>query len=139
MFSNKDLERYSRQIILKKVGVLGQKKIQNAKVIDLYAGTGILGIEALSLGCANADFVEIKKPITVPVIEKSVFCNTGLCKDETKPLLIDKTVRPKRNIDYGFTCQTKKVKVGVSNKSVPYFWIFVAILIIALVLLFLRR
>jgi hypothetical protein len=86
-----------------------------------------------------ADFVEIKKPITFPVIEKSVFCNTGLCKDETKPLLIDKTVRPKRNIDYGFTCQTKKVKVGVSNKSVPYFWIFVAILIIALVLLFLRR
>ena len=31
----------------------------NVNILDLYAGTGILGIEALSLGCAKADFVEI--------------------------------------------------------------------------------
>ena len=47
MFSNKDLERYSRQIILKKVGVLGQKKIQNAKV--LVVGCGGLGTPAIDL------------------------------------------------------------------------------------------
>ncbi|ADQ91066.1 hypothetical protein MpV1_143 [Micromonas sp. RCC1109 virus MpV1] len=86
-----------------------------------------------------ADFVEMEKTVQFPVNEKSVFCSAGLCKDETKPCLIDKKVRPQRNIDYGFTRQTKKVKVGVSNKSVPYFWIFLGILIIALVLLFLRR
>ena len=86
-----------------------------------------------------ADFVEVKKSDGLPVAEKSVFCSTGLCADETKPCLIKKKVRPQRNIDYGFTRQSKKVIVGVSNKSVPYFWIFLGILIIALILLFLRR
>ena len=49
MFSNKDLERYSRQIILKKVGVLGQKKFQNAKV--LVVGCGGLGTPVIELLC----------------------------------------------------------------------------------------
>ena len=49
MFSNKDLERYSRQIILKKVGVLGQKKFQNAKV--LIVGCGGLGTPIIDLLC----------------------------------------------------------------------------------------
>ena len=49
MFSNKDLERYSRQIILKKVGVLGQKKFQNAKV--LVVGCGGLGTPVIDLLC----------------------------------------------------------------------------------------
>ncbi len=49
MFSNKDLKRYSRQIILKKVGVLGQKKIQNAKV--LVVGCGGLGTPVIDLLC----------------------------------------------------------------------------------------
>ena len=47
MFSNKDLERYSRQIILKKVGILGQKKIQNSKV--LVVGCGGLGSPVVDL------------------------------------------------------------------------------------------
>ncbi len=47
MFSNKDLERYSRQIILKKVGVLGQKRIQSAKV--LVVGCGGLGTPVIDL------------------------------------------------------------------------------------------
>ena len=47
MFSNKDLERDSRQIILKKVGVLGQKKIQNSKV--LVVGCGGLGSPVIDL------------------------------------------------------------------------------------------
>ena len=49
MFSNKDLERYSRQIILKKVGVLGQKKFQNAKV--LVVGCGGLGTPVIEILC----------------------------------------------------------------------------------------
>ncbi len=47
MFSKKDLERYSRQIILKKVGILGQKKIQNSKV--LVVGCGGLGSPVIDL------------------------------------------------------------------------------------------
>ena len=47
MFNNKDLERYSRQIILKKVGILGQKKINNSKV--LVVGCGGLGSPVIDL------------------------------------------------------------------------------------------
>ncbi len=40
-FSKKDLERYSKQIILKKFGVAGQKRVMSAKV--LIIGMGGLG------------------------------------------------------------------------------------------------
>ena len=47
MFNNKDLERYSRQIVLKKVGILGQSKIKNSKV--LVVGCGGLGSPVIDL------------------------------------------------------------------------------------------
>jgi hypothetical protein len=84
------------------------------------------------------DFVEVK-PKILPIQVKSVFCNTGLCANETEPCLIDKKVHPRRNIDYGFTRPKKEVIVGVSNKSIPYFWIFLALLVLTLVLLYVKR
>ena len=47
MFNNKDLERYSRQSILKKVGILGKSKIKNSKV--LVVGCGGLGSPVIDL------------------------------------------------------------------------------------------
>jgi 16S rRNA (guanine966-N2)-methyltransferase len=38
--------------------ILGLRLVPGARVLDLYAGTGALGIEALSRGAASADFVE---------------------------------------------------------------------------------
>ncbi len=37
-FTNEQLERYSRHIILKEVGVKGQKKLLGAKVLIIGAG-----------------------------------------------------------------------------------------------------
>lgn len=37
--------------------ILGPK-LEGARVLDLYAGTGAIGIEALSRGAANCDFIE---------------------------------------------------------------------------------
>jgi 16S rRNA (guanine(966)-N(2))-methyltransferase RsmD len=37
--------------------ILGDR-VPDARVLDLYAGSGAIGIEALSRGCASADFVE---------------------------------------------------------------------------------
>ena len=38
--------------------ILGQQAVEGARVLDLYAGTGSIGVEALSRGAAWADFVE---------------------------------------------------------------------------------
>ena len=38
--------------------ILRPDKIEGSRVLDLYAGTGSLGIEALSRGALSADFVE---------------------------------------------------------------------------------
>ena len=44
----KEIERFSRQIILKNIGIFGQKKIQQAKVLIIGAG---------GLGCPVAEFL----------------------------------------------------------------------------------
>ncbi|MDF2987286.1 MAG: UBA/THIF-type binding protein [Eubacterium sp.] len=65
-FSNDQLERYSRHIILKEVGVKGQKKLLNSKV--LIIGTGGLGAPAAmflaaagvgTIGLVDFDAVEL--------------------------------------------------------------------------------
>jgi hypothetical protein len=91
-----------------------------------------------------ADFIEVKKVSDLGVVEKSVFCSTGLCEDQTEPRVMRKKVRPHRNIDCGFTntntkSEQQSVVVGVSNRRIPYFWIFLVILILTLVLLYVRR
>ena len=38
-----------------------QRSLRGARVLDLYAGSGALGLEALSRGAASADFVEVRR------------------------------------------------------------------------------
>jgi len=38
-----------------------QRSLRGARVLDMYAGTGALGLEALSRGAATADFVEVHR------------------------------------------------------------------------------
>ncbi|HMA44531.1 MAG TPA: 16S rRNA (guanine(966)-N(2))-methyltransferase RsmD [Gemmatimonadales bacterium] len=38
-----------------------QRNLRGARVLDLYAGSGALGLEALSRGAAKADFVEVHR------------------------------------------------------------------------------
>ena len=38
-----------------------QRPLRGARVLDLFAGTGALGLEALSRGAATADFVELHR------------------------------------------------------------------------------
>ena len=45
--------------------------VQQARVLDLFAGTGSLGIEALSRGAANATFVESSRD-TLLVLKKNL-------------------------------------------------------------------
>jgi 16S rRNA (guanine966-N2)-methyltransferase len=41
--------------------------VEGARVLDLYAGTGAMGIEALSRGASNATFVERARPALVAI------------------------------------------------------------------------
>jgi 16S rRNA (guanine966-N2)-methyltransferase len=38
-----------------------QRSLRGARVLDLYAGSGALGLEALSRGAVSADFVEVRR------------------------------------------------------------------------------
>jgi 16S rRNA (guanine966-N2)-methyltransferase len=48
--------------------ILGERVI-DARVLDLYAGSGAVGIEALSRGAAHADFVETDRHALVAIRE----------------------------------------------------------------------
>ena len=48
-----------------------QPRLQGARVIDLFAGSGALGLEALSRGAASADFVETR-PASLHALKANV-------------------------------------------------------------------
>jgi 16S rRNA (guanine966-N2)-methyltransferase len=45
--------------------------LEGARVLDLYAGSGALGLEALSRGAASADFVEIR-PASLKALQANI-------------------------------------------------------------------
>ena len=46
-------------------------EVQGARVLDLFAGTGVLGLEALSRGARSADFVEFR-PASLHALKANV-------------------------------------------------------------------
>ncbi len=60
-----------------------QYKIENAVVLDLFAGSGALGIEALSRGAFRANFID-RSQYSINIIKK----NIQLCNFSRKGLII---------------------------------------------------
>jgi len=55
--------------------------VEGARVLDLYAGTGALGIEALSRGAASAVFVEAEAPCCQAILQ--TLARAGFAKEAT--------------------------------------------------------
>lgn len=68
----------------------GPNPVADARVLDLFAGTGALGLEALSRGAAHATFVENGKPArallsrNIAILRREANC-TILRRDATTP------------------------------------------------------
>src|SRR6185312_2304996 len=52
------------------MSILGDE-LTGARVLDLYAGSGALGLEALSRGAASADFVELS-PVSLQALQANI-------------------------------------------------------------------
>ena len=67
--SKNQLEKYSRQIILKNIGILGQKKILNSRV--LIVGMG-------GLGCPVAEFLTRSGVGTIGIIDHDLVSHSNI-------------------------------------------------------------
>lgn len=70
----------------------GRDRLADAVVLDAFAGTGALGLEALSRGAAQVTFLENARPAVA-----ALRANVAACKaeDETRVIIADAT-RPPR-------------------------------------------
>ena len=106
--TNSDLLRYSKQIILKQVGVLGQKKISSSKV--LIIGMGGLGCPVVlylsSLGIKNIGIVDHDK-VDFSNLNRQILFNT---EDIGK----FKVIQAKRFIQK----TKKKIKINIYKEEI---------------------
>jgi len=61
--------------------------VQDARVLDLFAGTGALGLEALSRGAGHVTFVDNGKPA-----QRLILANIARCRAEDQTKLIRRDV-----------------------------------------------
>jgi molybdopterin/thiamine biosynthesis adenylyltransferase len=77
-FTKKQIERYSRQIILKKIGVIGQKKLLKSSV--LIVGAGGLGspiaIYLTALGIGKIGIID-KDNIEISNLSRQIIFSTN--------------------------------------------------------------
>ena len=91
----KDLTKESIFNILEHSNLV-KTKINNSKVLDLFAGTGSFGLECISRGSSNVTFVENYKEILLKtslmiliykfIILKLIFIIFSMLNNENKPV-----------------------------------------------------
>ena len=84
-FTKKQIDRYSRQIILKKIGIIGQKKL--LKSSDLIVGAGGLGspiaIYLAALGIGNIGIIDKDIVETSNLSRQIIFSNNDVKKNKS--------------------------------------------------------
>tara|TARA_B100001179_G_scaffold216753_1_gene188020 strand:+ start:196 stop:951 length:756 start_codon:yes stop_codon:yes gene_type:complete len=98
-FSNSQLERYSRQMVLKKIGVIGQKKLLNSKVLIVGAG-GLgspLSIYLAGLGVGEIGIVDFDK-IEISNLHRQILFNIEDLKKNKSKIALKKLKKINPNI-----------------------------------------
>ena len=90
------------------------------------------------------DFTELRSEPGIPIKEKSVYCDYGLCAESTSQCSLSRPLHPRRNIDTGFTKNNRNfvhpVIVGVArDPKMSIIGALILILTIALILYYARR
>ena len=102
-FTKKQIERYSRQIILKKIGVIGQKKLLKSSI--LIVGAGGLGspiaIYLAALGVGKIGIID-KDNVEISNLSRQIIFET---KDVNK------------NKSFAAICKLKKINPDIQLKS----------------------
>ncbi len=108
----KDFKRFSRQIVLKQIGIIGQRKIFSAKV--LIIGAGGLGCPLLlylaNTGVGNIGIVDHDK-VELSNLNRQVLFNY---KDIGK-YKVDQTKKRIREINKKINVKTYKIKINKGN------------------------
>ena len=90
-FSKKQIDRYSRQIILKKIGIIGQKKILKSKVLIIGAG-GLgspIAIYLAALGIGKIGIVD-KDRVEISNLSRQIIFSTEDIKKKKSYVAIQK-------------------------------------------------
>ena len=119
-FTKKQIDRYSRQIILKKIGVIGQKKLLRASV--LIVGAGGLGspiaIYLAALGIGKIGIVD-KDNVEISNLSRQIIFSTNDVKKNKSSTAISKL--KKINPDIKFQSFNKKLTIKNINKIAEKF------------------
>ena len=123
-FTKKQIERYSRQIVLKKIGIIGQKKILNSSV--LIIGVGGLGspiaIYLAAMGIGKIGIVD-KDVVEVSDLHRQIIFSTSDIKKSKSLKAISKL--KKVNPDVSFESFPKKLTVKNINQIAKQYNIIV--------------
>ena len=113
--TGKQIRRYSRQIILKKIGPIGQKKLLNSKV--LIVGAGGLGSPILiylaALGIGNIGIIDHDKVDLSNLHRQIIFDTNDLKKQNSK--IAGKKIK-NINPDITVNCYQKKLNIKNVDK-----------------------
>jgi len=112
-FSKKQIERYSRQIILKKIGILGQKKLLKSSVLIIGAG-GLgspIAIYLAALGIGKIGIVDYDK-VEISNLARQIIFTSSDIKKKKSPTAISKL--KKINPDIKF----KSFKSKLTKKNI---------------------
>jgi len=123
-FNKKQIERYSRQIILKKIGVIGQKKLLRSSV--LIVGAGGLGspiaIYLTSLGIGKIGIID-KDNVEISNLHRQIiFTNNDIKKNKSRTAI--KKLK-KINPDVKFKSFNKKLTTKNINQIAKNFDVIV--------------